>query len=296
MQYPKRPSFDSRVNTDYDESMILNDRVVEKTLENSSTCSENIGPYETSLSSSSVEPLNFLVSNPKVSPYNGTGAIIGYFDLNGDGVYDYNSQGTAVLIGSTTLLTAGHVLYVDFPIDGVGNPVFPDEVLFFPGMESASEITYGVKFSAGAISIQREYFESEDLNYDWCLVELRETPDSSYYRADLMGNWSEYSNSSVYTFGYPSNKNGQMWCSTGSIQGDKNDCVFDSNLKVSSGNSGGGVFVDRNNGTKLIGIVSHSYYTGFIFEEQHIGLVKVNSLIYGFFRSFVTSANWDADC
>lgn len=294
-QYPRRPSFDSRVNTDYDESMILSDQSFDKTANNSLVCNENIVSSETTLSSNYVAPFNFKVSNPKVSPFNGTGVLIGTFDLNGDGLSDYISQGTAVLVGPTTLLTAGHVLYCDLSADGVDNPVFADEVYFFPGIDSSDELSYGVNFSAGAFSIQREYYESQDIDFDWGLVELRETPDSIYHRATMMGNWSEY-DSPVYTFGYPSDKNGQMWCSKGSVQADKNDFVFDSNLNVTNGNSGGGVFVDRNNGTKLVGVVSHLFYTGVVFKNQHAGLVKINSLIYGFFRSFVASANWDADC
>ncbi|MBE6142410.1 MAG: trypsin-like serine protease [Erysipelotrichaceae bacterium] len=239
------------------------------------------------------------VTNPKAFPYYTTGLIEAiWYGLKGtDGVtYTHTESGTGSLQGPNLLLTAAHVIYADVTSEGVLddniiNYTFPDEVHYYPGLNGDNDISNCYDITASIISIQKEYYENPDKDYDWAAVTLSSNIGNITGWNGKIGNWYEKDHA-VYSFGYPEDKDGEMWLSTGTISG-KTDYFYKTTLDIIPGQSGSPLFVDTNSGTYVTGVITHTnWYWLFGNQTNYNGATKINSFIFHYLNSFVTEHNW----
>ena len=239
------------------------------------------------------------VTNPKAYPYYTTGLIESiWHGLRGtDGnTYTVTSYGTGSLQGPNLLLTAGHCVYGDVTSEGVlddgtENYTFPDEVHYYPGLNGNSDKTNCYDITASVIGIQKEYYENPDEDYDWAAVTLSSNIGNITGWNGKICDWYE-KNHAVYSFGYPSDKSGEMWLSTGTVNG-QTDYFYKTTLDIISGQSGSALFVDTNSGTYVTGVITHTnWYWLFGNKTNYNGATKINSFIFHYLNSFVTEHNW----
>lgn len=235
------------------------------------------------------------VTNPKAYPYYTTGRIEAYWYID-DGDGDYHSLiglGTGSMQGPNLLVTAGHCIYADVTVDenddGIDNPCFADYILYYPGLNGTNDKADCIVVTASEISIDRDYYEKTSFEHDWAAVRLSEDIGYTTGWNGKMGNWYE-SDHAVSSFGYPGDKNEDMWLTTGSLTG-KTDYIYKTDLDVIGGQSGSPLFADVDSGTYMVGIVTYSsYYWLFGNHTSYNGATRINSFIFYFLNSFVTSS------
>ena len=237
------------------------------------------------------------ITNPKVSPYYTTGKIeavwTGVKNNKNGNYYDIIFTGTGSMQGPNLLVTASHCVYDDVTVgdfdDGIDNPTFPDSLKYYPGLNGTSDKINCIVVTASKITIDRKYFEDLSIEHDWAAVEL--STDIGYTTGwnGKMSNWY-VKDHAVSSFGYPGDKNEDMWLTNGSVTG-KTDYIYKTNLDIVSGQSGSPLFTDWDSGTYMIGIVTHSnYYWLFGNHTNYNGATRINSFIFAFLNSFVTSS------
>ncbi len=221
------------------------------------------------------------VSNPHISPYCKTGFIEAiFYDVPVVGqnrTVDVISEGTGFIMGTNLVATAAHVVYLDPSsstiVDHNGNVYtmddrtvnyrIADDINFYPGCSYYGD-TWCTEINPIEISIHKNYFESQNVNYDWATMMADTNVGVTYGWHNGLFNWYEY-NYNTYTYGYPYDKNYSMWESPGKITG-KTNYELISNLDVVNGNSGGAYFVDYDNWTSspvtyAVGIITRGNST-----------------------------------
>ena len=237
------------------------------------------------------------VTNPKAYPYYTTGKVEAVWTglkNNKDGLY-YNiiGSGTGSMQGPNLLVTAGHCVYGDVTVDDFDdnkdNPTFPDYLLYYPGLNGTADKNNGIVVDASEISIDRDYYEKQSTEHDWAAIKL--STDIGYTTGwnGKMSNWYEKDHA-ISSFGYPGDKNEDMWLTAGSLTG-KTNYIYKTNLDIVGGQSGSPLFADVDSGTYMIGIVTHSHYYWFFGDHtDYNGATRINGFIFSFLNSFVTSS------
>lgn len=222
-----------------------------------------------------------LIENSNAFPYFATGLIRYLYKNENDDLKETNCTG--FLQGPNVLVTSAHNVFGDFKDDNIGNSTFVNDIYFYPG-RNKNYTPYTVK--GVSISIPREYYEEEDLNYDWAVIELEYDVGNYTGWYGKIGNWYEY-NSDVYSYGYPINKNNQMYYAPGKLKG-KTNYIYKTTIDFTEGQSGSPLFMTGSDGnTYVCGIMSYDFGIGNI--EFHIAATKFNTFVFHYLNSYVAS-------
>ena len=239
------------------------------------------------------------ITNPKADPYYRSGQIVAKWhnlvsNVDG-GIYTVLGYGSGSMVGPDLLVTAAHVIFGDVTTgdfdDGITNFVFPDEVHYYPGLNGEADRPLCYDVTSAFISIQREYYEGRSLDYDWAAIKLNTEIGYITGWNGKASNWYE-DGYDVSSYGYPGDKNGEMWLTTGVLTGSTN-YIYQTNLDFVPGHSGSALFADFTDGTYMVGIATHYHWYWFFGDHtDYGGATRINSFIFAFLNSFVTSHNW----
>ena len=166
----------------------------------------------------------------------------------------YYLQGSGVVIGPHTILTASHVVY------DVYAQTQEQNIKLYPGWDST-----GPALGPGYIStIYTDHFHeigeegSDDLTKtqsasDYAVI------DTSYTFSSWMGVDLNYAGGEVHLTGYPASAGGYQIDQVGTVSADPNYSVLDyGTVSTNPGDSGGPLWLDNNGSDDVAGIVSTS--------------------------------------
>jgi V8-like Glu-specific endopeptidase len=168
----------------------------------------------------------------------------------------YYIQGSGVVIGPHTILTASHVVY------DISAQEADQDIQLYPGWENADPV-----LGPGYISTTyTDHFNdigtygSDDLTKaqsasDYAVI------DTSYTFSSWMDVDLNYSGGEVHLTGYPAIAGGYQTDQVGTVSADPSYSVLDydpETLKPHPGNSGGPLWVDDNGSDDVVGLVSTS--------------------------------------
>lgn len=83
--------------------------------------------------------------------------------------------------------------------------------------------------------MNREYYEKHSTEHDWAAIKLSTNIGYTTGWNGKMSNWY-VKDHVVSSFGYPGDKNEEMWMTVGSVTG-KTDSIYKTNLDVIGGQS-----------------------------------------------------------
>ena len=168
----------------------------------------------------------------------------------------YYLQGSGVVIGPHTILTASHVLF------DISEQAATSNTRLYPGWSGANPA-----LGAGYITTtytdhfnQIGVYGSDDLTKaqsasDYAVI------DTSYTFSTWMGVLTDYAGSEVHLTGYPASAGGGQVDEVGSVTADRTYSVLDYEPGFSSpGDSGGPIWLDSNGSDDVAGIVSTTGY------------------------------------
>ena len=236
----------------------------------------------------------FRIYNPNTEPYCATGFILSRFRrLNQQTlvVEEFSTIGTGFMLGPNLLVTAAHVICGNYTT-GVyddGNPYadWAHEIYFYPAMNGFGNAPYGA-IAISEVSIHKNYYTSFSGNNDWaaCLTSTEIGNTVGWY--SKAAQYYE-TNGSIYSYGYPGDKNREMWQTNGNFIG-SDDYIYYTNLDIVGGQSGSPLFADTNLDYLSIGIAAFSYDLSGM--TLYTGATRFRTFNYAFFNSFITSFNW----
>jgi V8-like Glu-specific endopeptidase len=191
-----------------------------------------------------------MAGDPNTFPYN----CVVLIEAPDPAEQGYYIQGSGVVIGPHTILTASHVVY------DISAQEADQDIQLYPGWESANPV-----LGPGYISTTyTDHFNdigtygSDDLTQaqsasDYAVI------DTSYTFSSWMDVVLSYSGGEVHVTGYPASAGGYQTDSVGTVSADPSYSVLDyGTLSVSPGNSGGPLWLDYNGSDDVAGIVSTS--------------------------------------
>ena len=168
----------------------------------------------------------------------------------------YYLQGSGVVIGPHTILTASHVLF------DISEQAATSNTRLYPGWSGANPA-----LGAGYITTtytdhfnQIGVYGSDDLTKaqsasDYAVI------DTSYTFSTWMGVLTDYAGGEVHLTGYPASAGGGQVDEVGSVTADRTYSVLDYEPGFSSpGDSGGPIWLDSNGSDDVAGIVSTTGY------------------------------------
>ena len=168
----------------------------------------------------------------------------------------YYLQGSGVVIGPHTILTASHVLF------DISEQAATSNTRLYPGWSGANPA-----LGAGYITTtytdhfnQIGVYGSDDLTKaqsasDYAVI------DTSYTFSTWMGVLTDYAGGEVHLTGYPASAGGGQVDEVGSVTADRSYSVLDYEPGFSSpGDSGGPIWLDSNGSDDVAGIVSTTGY------------------------------------
>ncbi len=228
------------------------------------------------------------VTTPKSFPYRATALIEMIYKnvLKNDGKYHTLIYGgTAFMAASNLAITAGHCVYDDVTDDGIDNPRFVDEIVFYFGINGKSEKNNNYIFYAFGVAanIEYSYYVSRDSNHDWAAVELNQSIGNliGWYGFIRM---SSLEGAEIKSHGYPLDKpDATMWETTGTIFLESDYTCFN-NLDTASGQSGSAYLMSRDDDEYVCAI----HTTGSSYFNCGI---KISDLILNYIGSFKRSRN-----
>src|SRR5579871_1808994 len=166
-------------------------------------------------------------------------------------------EGSGLVIGPHTILTASHMLwdtsdqteanqvwlYPAYNQNGIPNP---------PGSGSAlSTAVLWHNNDVGVPNSNPAMISQSDSQFDFAVI------DTSYTFTSWFGVDLNYTGGTVHVTGYPATANGVQTDSTGTVSLDSTYSLLDyGTLSVSSGNSGGPLWINTPNGPEVVGVVS----------------------------------------
>jgi V8-like Glu-specific endopeptidase len=181
-------------------------------------------------------------------------------------------QGSGVVIGPHTILTASHVLFDITEQEAVQN------TQIYLGWDSADPAlgpgniptTYTDHyFQLGSVGSD-ELTQAESAT-DYAII------DTSYTFSNWMSPLPNYQGGVVNVTGYPATAGGLQTTQTGSVSADPFSSVLDyDTLSVSPGNSGGPLWVDDNGSDDVVGVVST---TGWAVQLTSADLNQIESWV-----------------
>lgn len=168
-------------------------------------------------------------------------------------------QGSSVIVGPHTILTASHVLWDSthqseadkvFVYPGYNNNGIPNP----PGSGSpiAGDFAWH-NYEVGTVGAPT--ISKSDSQYDFAVI------DTSYTFSSWMGVVVNYAGGTVHATGYPATNNGLQTDVVGTVTEDPVYSLLDyGTLSVSPGNSGGPLWLNANGSDDVCGIVSTGYW------------------------------------
>ncbi len=220
------------------------------------------------------------VENPSQWPYSATGYILTTFNnvLNAStGNYvTLNYIGSAFLEGPNLMVTAGHCLFGDVTNDGdfqdnLFNPRFPDRIRFYPA-KNGSSTPFGY-VEVTEIHLEKSYYTNSENDWGCCLLASNIGNSTGWY--GKISNYYVYGKQ-VSTWGYPGDKNGEMWKATGTLIGyESNTNNYRYNMDTVSGQSGSPVYVSLDTGDYVCGIHTYS-------NTSYNGGARIDSFMFAY--------------
>jgi glutamyl endopeptidase len=205
------------------------------------------------------------IGNTTAYPWRTIGEIAGEFaSTNGTTVI---RRGTGVLIGTKTVLTAGHVL--------VKNRQWGDNTTFTPGKDGSDE-PYG-KIKVSRKRVKSQYWNDEDSNYDIALIILAEPVgnQTDYMRIEVKQT-SFFDDAGLNVAGYPGDlgSSQKLYHAFGHSDGVYGNRIRH-NADTASGESGAPVWVYNKdeNKRRLVGV----HISG---GESYNYAVRINSSLF----------------
>lgn len=218
------------------------------------------------------------VTDTQFWPYRATAYIKTKYTNPETGHVAAISYGTGFIMGPNLLVTAAHCIYTN--LTGYGS-VFPTTVEVYAGIdgETAADSSYVYYAEATTISVQKEYYETFDTDYDWAAIELDWSLGDEVGYYGIISNWYE-SGAEVYSYGYPGDKDDHtMWEAPGNLLR-KTDYRYRFDFDVYKGQSGSPIFMTHENGnTYVCGIVTYE-------AANDNGGTRFNSFIYHYIFSY----------
>ena len=226
-----------------------------------------------------------IVNNPSITPY--FLEPIDYpneFPFNGIGfIRTTRSTGnvttaSGIVVGRNLVLTSAHVIH-DYQ-SGYGDA---RQIDFYAGYDYNGNSLDSS--SATAYYVSTGWNESEDINYDWALIELSDSMNSSLVSV-LPCQVKSMLNKTVMTVGYPSTFHGGSGASQGISEG---EVFYQTSLYMRSRAEGdygssGGAFLDINDGNfVVVGVTSGGNALG------QLGGPRINSTIVNLINSYNSS-------
>ena len=170
----------------------------------------------------------------------------------------YYLQGSGVVIGPHTILTASHVVY------DISEQTALDNIRLYPGWESTDP-------ALGSGNISTTYTDhfneigtlgSTDL-YQWQSASDYAVIDTSYTFSSWMGVVLNYAGGEVHMTGYPASAGGAQTDQVGTVSADPNYSLLDygtgnGTISPQPGNSGGPIWLDYKGSDDVAGVVSTS--------------------------------------
>lgn len=226
------------------------------------------------------------VEFPSMIPYSATGKIVAIYNnvysntLNETG--SVKVIGTGFLVGPDIVMTAGHCIYADITTDdyddGVANPRYADLIEFYPGLNGEEEENESfVYYSfAEAKTVLPAYENDPDLQqFDLGIIRLNREIGFQTGWYGLVSNYK--SNSEIYTYGYPAEKNSTMWESHGSLLGLLDENRYATNVYATQGQSGSAYILLDSSEPLVCGVLSFGLENQT--EEFKSGGVIINPLV-----------------
>lgn len=234
------------------------------------------------------------IANTMQEPYNS----ICYIETTYNNLWNNNTGtrrprtfiGSGFLAGDNLLITAGHVLYGDVTEpdsaydDGIYNPIFPDEIIVYPGsyLDNNGNIVapYG-SFHIETCYIQKQYYDSTTFEYDWgiCILESNIGNQVGWFDISITSN--SIVNEEISVIGYPGDKDGDMYYAEGVVLS-VTDYRFLHNSDTVGGSSGSPVFIKDDSAYIVKGIHTSGSSTA-------NGATRINSFIYTFAMNLKTN-------
>lgn len=229
------------------------------------------------------------ITNTSDYPYCTFGYNRAEYDINNPN-YSIVSRSSSSLVGPNLLLTAAHCVYADETDDGLYNPAFCNKfTAYFVGKyisNSKSENCYKYHAQATSIHIPIEYYESEDSNYDWAIVELDTALGNILGYNTLLPNWYENGHS-ITSYGYPSDKchndnnYTQLWKTSGKLTG-STTYEYQTDAYSFKGQSGSPLLANINSKEYVVGILTRG-------NDSVTSFVRITDLIYNYINSYFES-------
>ncbi len=161
-------------------------------------------------------------------------------------------QGSGVVIGPHTILTASHVVF------DISAQTPDQNIVLYPGWDSTDPAqgpgdvptTYTDHFNEIGVLGSDDVTRAQSAS-DFAVI------DTSYTFSNWMGVLLNYAGGVVTATGYPATAGGLQTNQVGSVSADPSVSVLDyEGLSISPGNSGGPIWLDDNGSDDVVGIVS----------------------------------------
>lgn len=241
---------------------------------------------EPSVAPSSTSPYSNYLSNAK-STETAVGRLLTkyrLFDYNDNHLKELSFISTAFMVGPDLLVTSGHSLFLDPSVasigfdDGVHNPRFPDEALFFP-YSLESRFPNGVEIER--IYIEKAFYLSGER--DWGCAKLRDSIGQQTGYFGLIRSFEEPSQN-VRMLGFAGKNGGDLSVSKGKILSFDSGGGYCSDLDSSAGQSGSPVLMRLNGEEYAVGINDYG-------KGSFSGGIVIDDFIFGFIDSFLGATN-----
>lgn len=213
----------------------------------------NISPYSPELSPSQQLITTANTTTDSNGRYQVSDARVGLvnasYDTDGDGIIDETVSSSGSLQHYDIVVSCAHVLwsprYADLPCEG-----WAIEVEFYAGV-NGGDLLPTASSSYSSISISQALINEASysinsngtynvywpLDHDWSIIQLNDNIGSICGWYGLHGCGTPETGVSVYTIGYPDNRNFTQWRSDGIISSFSNNKMY-STIYISSGYSG----------------------------------------------------------
>jgi V8-like Glu-specific endopeptidase len=205
------------------------------------------------------------------------------------------SFGTAFVAGPNLLITNAHCTF-GLDDNHFDTPAFAYSLEFFPGLNGASELEgYSLKCNALSAHIPTNYYLFDPnvrSMFDWAIIEIDR--DIGYQTGwyGSIENWFE-SNFNVFSYGYPLDKNKQMWQTSGrSLDIANNGYYVSTTLDICGGQSGSPALINLNDNEKfMFGVCSGSTFYTDSYETICTNVTRWSTLAFHYLRSFFDCHN-----
>lgn len=202
------------------------------------------------------------ITNVNAYPY----CAVAYLEIT----YDDNATGTAsgAFVGSTTILTAGHVVYDQ-------DHGWAKSITVYPGGLNSS---FSSSTTSSVASVNG-WVNDADPGYDYGIITISSSLGTGNFGTHSLSN-ADLSGADIYNYGYPGDKTaGTLWYCAGDV-GTVYTRRFLHSADTYYGNSGGPV-VKQNDYTYIIGVHSSQY------NANYNAATRITSSVVSFVQDYL---------